>query len=138
MYLKISVSYDVDGGYWLCLRIYSCRTQHGFLCIGKRAKILPIKESRHSSCCSFNCGTLCPFTNICSSFIFSLHLLLYLLLQYVVIVLAWYIIFLKFPPLSAPLSLLTSKWNCCLDHLKVHHVNLWEQHALHKHLHNCS
>lgn len=44
-------------GYSLFLRIYSCRTQYGYIGMGKGAEVLANYEAEHSCCCSLRCGT---------------------------------------------------------------------------------
>lgn len=61
-------------GHSLFLRFSSCRTQHGNSCMEKGTKI-PADKAKHSSCCSFDCGTfLLKAIHISSIFWFA-HLL---------------------------------------------------------------
>lgn len=72
MFVMKAVSvYGVDPGTSLFLRFSSCRTQHGYSCMEKETKI-PADKAKHSSCCSFDCGTfLLKAMHICSIFWFT-------------------------------------------------------------------
>lgn len=97
-------------GYSLFLRIYSCRTQHGYICMGKGAEVLANYEAEHSCCCSLHCGKKSSeysYVNMLLSFLFPPYISKEIYMCAMVFQMnSW-------APCTVSLSVISYKWDPC-------------------------